>query len=166
MSNIILTADNLAREIDNLLASYPELADDEELRADMLEGETDLHNVLTRIVKTRQFAKANADAIKAMMADLDERKARYERKVEAMNSLAQRLIEHAELRKVELPIATISLRNVPPSVVIDDEDALPETCFETKRVLSRTLIKTALQEGDVPGAHMSNGSTGLTVRVK
>lgn len=166
MSNIVLTADNLAHEIDNLMAAYPELADDEELRADMLEGETGLHDVLKRIVRARQFAKANGEAIKTVKADLDARKARYERKAEAMTALALRLMEHADLRKVELPEATLSVRAVPPSVVIDDESQLPADCFETRRVVSKTLIKAAMEGGAVPGAHMTNGGTGLTVRVK
>ncbi len=42
--------DALRQSIDALLITYPELAEDEQLRADMLDGETDLALVLARLV--------------------------------------------------------------------------------------------------------------------
>jgi hypothetical protein len=40
----------IEREIERLLIDYPELAEDETLRADMIDGETDAKAVLSRIV--------------------------------------------------------------------------------------------------------------------
>jgi hypothetical protein len=50
------------------------------------------------------------------------------------------------------------------SVVVDDESLLPESCFVIKRDVSKTAIKTAIDDGqDVPGAHIERKPT-LTIK--
>ncbi len=46
---IILDAAMVARQIENLKAVYPELAEDDELLASAIEGETDLYAILERV---------------------------------------------------------------------------------------------------------------------
>ena len=52
----------LEAELASLLAAYPELADDEDLRRDTIEGETDAFAVLGRLVTAAQDAKFTAAA--------------------------------------------------------------------------------------------------------
>ena len=98
------------REIANLLVAYPELADDEVLRHDMLEGSTDLFDGLSRLVRqigeTEALAAGNADYVMALKA----RNARLERRTEAFRRLIFKLMEAASLRKAELASATLSIR--------------------------------------------------------
>jgi len=106
----------LSREIEALIAEYPELADDEQLRADMLEGETSIDDVLARIVRREREARVFVDAIKKEGDELTARMRRYEQRGAAMRALAKRVLEAASLTKKELPIATLSIRNGQPKV--------------------------------------------------
>jgi len=157
----------LSREIEALIAEYPELADDEQLRADMLEGETSIDDVLTRIVRREREAQAFAGGIKSEMDDLASRLVRYERRGQAMRALAKRVLEAASLTKKELPIATLSIRNGQPKVIITDESAVPDAYCKVTRTPDKTRIKEAIAAGEaVPGAVLSNGEPTLTVRCK
>ena len=76
----------------------------------------------------------------------------------------QRGMEETGVRKIELPECTLSLLSVPPSVIIIDESLLPDDFCTIVRKPDRKSIKAALEDGEVPGAMMSNGGTALSVR--
>lgn len=161
-----LDATRVTLEIERLLAEYPELAEDEALRADMIEGSTDAFAVLSLIVATMREASAMVAAIKIQADALWSRAERFERREKAMRALAQRIMEAANIRKAELPEATLSIRAVAPSLVITDESALPDWAWRVKREPDKAVIKERMKAGDfVPGAEMSNGGSTLSVRV-
>lgn len=161
-----LQARFIEAQIDALIAAYPELAEDEELRADMLDGETDLRALLSRIVGKIREASAFVEAIKTQRDHLSDRQARYKRREEAMRSLAHRLMDAARTRKMELPEATLSVRAVPPSVQIVDENTIPDVYAKLVRQIDKAAVKDALKAGEtVPGAALSNGGETLSVRL-
>jgi hypothetical protein len=163
---IRLDANAIQQQITSLLLEYPDLADDEVLRADMIEGATEFKDFLARIETVRREADQNARALNGTIHDLKVRKYRMERREEAMRALAMKLLYAADLKKVELTEATYSMRNVPPSVIITDESALPDAACKFKREPDKTAIKSMLEVGAVPGATMSNGGRTLSIRVK
>lgn len=154
----------LEREFADLLAAYPELAEDEELRADMLEGSTNYHDILARIVAVERDADSMVRAVAERQRDLAGRKARHERKKEAMRVLLFRLLKAAGLPKVSLPEATVSITKKAAGVEIVDEDALPDMACKVVRVPDKTRIKELLGEGPVAGARMGEPGETLTVR--
>lgn len=154
----------LEREFADLLAAYPELAEDEGLRADTIEGETDAHRVLGRILSAERDADSMAKAIAERAKELSGRKARHERKKEAMRILLFRLLKAAGLPKVALPEATVSITKKAASVEIVDESLLPDSVVKLVRTPDKTAIKEALAAGDVPGARMGEPGETLTVR--
>lgn len=160
-----LDAKQVEQEIDALLAGFPELAEDEDLRADILEGETGLHEVLSRIVQRAQEAADMASAINARRQALSARESGCKRREEAMRKLAHRLMDRARVRKVTLPEATLSVRAVPPGVQIFDEDVLPDKWWRVKREIDTAKLKDALKGGaSIPGACLSNSSETLSIR--
>ena len=96
MSNIRLELADLHRDIDMLRARFPELDDDEVLRADMFEAETSLHEVVGKLLERAREAETMAEAIKLRQDDLAARKARYERQKEAMRDFIQTLMERTD----------------------------------------------------------------------
>jgi hypothetical protein len=156
----------VARQINNLLLLYPELAEDETLRADSIEAETETIDVLRKIEQARRDAAAMAGAIATSIADLELRQKRFERREQAMRELAFRLMQIADLRKLEMPEATYSVRVVPPSVLITDEFALPDEACVLVRKPNKTEIKRLLQSGPVAGATMTNGAMTLSIRTR
>lgn len=155
----------LEREFADLLAAYPELAEDEELRADTIEGETDAHRVLARIVAVERDADSMAKAIAERARDLAGRKARHERKKEAMRVLLLRLLKAAGLPRVALPEATVSVNKGRDSVEIVDADALPDEYVRVERIPDKKAILDVVKGcGEIPGARLVTGGETLTVR--
>ena len=157
---------NLETMLAELIAAYPELEEDEELRADMLEGETNLHRLLSKLVNNERDADALAKAVAGRISDLQARKARAERRKEAMRALMFRLMKAAALPKLVLPEATLSVSKKAATVEIVDEDALPENVVRITRAPDKKAIADLLKAGqEVPGAKMGEPGETLTVRV-
>jgi hypothetical protein len=76
-------------------------------------------------------------------------------------------MNHAEIKKLQLPLATLSTSITKPRPVIVDEAQLPESVFKIERKPSLTLIKEAIEGGQIiDGVAMSNGKPSLTIRTK
>ena len=156
----------IEQELQSLFAAYPELADDAELRACMVEGSTDAFDVLARCIAQEADAKVMSTALAARMDDLKLRVNRFEKRREAMRDLIFRIMTAADLRKAELPEATISIRPGAPKVVVTAESELPEDYFRTVRSIDKAAIRDAIKAGKfVPGAEMSNSEDTLSIRV-
>lgn len=164
---IYVDAQSVKAQIVDLLSVFPELADDEELKLDTLEGETELFAIASRALEARQSALSMAEAIKSRMADLNERKARFEKKSDAMKRLIQSLMEAAGQDKLVLPEASLSIRSGSESVNVTDLDALPQGYFKIERKADKAAIKKAILAGEeIPGAELVLGDDGLTIRTK
>jgi hypothetical protein len=154
-------------QIDMLLVQFPELLEDDVLRADTIEGQTDLHEFLRGLEHRRREASAMVNAIGMDIDNLKQRQARFDRRDEAMRGLMFKLLESAELKRLELPEATLSIANGRQKVVIVDESLLPEDCLRIKTEPDKTAIKAKLDGFEtVPGACLSNPEPHLTIRVK
>jgi Siphovirus Gp157 len=156
----------ISRSIANLLLQNPELAEDEVLRADMIEGETDAFALLTDIVRRIEDAKALEVGTAGRLAELKTRKERFGRRIDGLRTLAFKIMEACELSKLEMAEATLSLRNVAPSVVIVDEESLPDIACKFERKPDKAKIKELLMTGPVSGASMGNGSKAISIRIK
>jgi len=156
-------------QIELLRVTHPGIWDagDETLLADMLEGETDLHAFLATVVRRMLEAKAYADGIGDLIHEMNDRQARFEARGDAMRALAYRVMNWAEVRKLELPIATLSIRAGQPRVIITDEAQLPEQFVRVRREPDKHLIASHLKAGErVEGAELSNSEETLAVRTK
>ena len=146
---------------------FPELFEDEILRGDMIEGETEAFDFLSLIVRKIGDNKSLAIGTAEYIKELSERKARIERRDEALRALAFRIMQTADLPKAELPEATLSIRRGAPKVLITDETALPAECLRTTVTPDKAAIKELLASGrEISGAVMSNGEATLSIRVK
>ena len=165
--NMRIDVDLLRQSIDALLVTYPELAEDEQLRMDVLEGETNIDAVLSRLVDAAGNAAAMQDAIGIRIAALQARKARYERQEEACRSLISTVMDRASISKFTLPEATLSVSWRKPAPFVTDEAALPEECLKVVKKPDMARIKAWVEAGNMPeGIAMSNGKAVLTIRNK
>ena len=77
------------------------------------------------------------------------------------------MLQLARLRKLELPAATLSLRNGTPRVIITDEAAIPDALCRFKREPDKAAIKTTIQDGGyVAGATLSNAEETISIRTR
>lgn len=154
-------------QIEALKFAYPDIWDDEADRGLALESETELADYLAAVVDRMQEAETRVEGIDLLFQDWRERKARFERRIDAMRELAFKVMSAAEQRKIELDAATLSIRAGTPRVIVTDEAALPIECVRFKREPNKTEIKDRLARGEtVAGAELSNAEPVLTVRTK
>ncbi|MGF0520602.1 siphovirus Gp157 family protein [Agrobacterium pusense] len=157
---------NLEALFADMLADYPELEADEELRADMLEGETNFHAVLTRLVNGERDADSLAKGVAGRISDLQARKSRAERRKEAMRSMMFKLLKAAGVPRVPLAEATIFIGKKAAAVEIIDEALLPAEVVRITTAPDKKAIADLLKAGtDVPGAKMGEAGEQLSVRV-
>jgi mannitol-specific phosphotransferase system IIBC component len=157
----------VTQQIAALLLTYPELAEDEILRADTIEAETEAHDLLRKIEQARQDATAMAGAVATLIAGLELRLGRFERREKAMRELAFKIMQVANLKRIELAEATLSTINGQQRVVITDESLIPDILCRFKKEPDKTKIKEALKAGNkVLGAVLSNAEPHLMIRTK
>lgn len=162
-----LDPDIIRRDIEALIASCPEMEDDEALRHDMIEGSTEAFELLSIVVRRIGETEALAEGAGKYAADIRERKARLERRAEAYRALVRKLLAHAALKKAELSEATISLGKPRTNLVITREDAIPDALCKLTPSPDKTAIREALEAGaDVDWAALVPGDPVLTIRTK
>ena len=163
--NAAWDARRLSADIAAALHAYPELAEDPELAADTFEG-MGLNDVLSRLVRQAQEAKATSAAIADLIGEYQARKARFERRNEAMRAIVLGLLQKSGQQRVQLPEATVSIGKGRASVVITDETRLPKWALRVVKSPDKTAIKERLDAGKkVAGAELVTGSETLSMRV-
>ena len=165
-----LQIDEIEKQIALLCLEFPEMYDDETLRADMLEGQTDAFAVLALLTERIREEESLEAAIAFRLSDLKVRKERGARRGEGYRTLALRIMHAAHLNKVTLPEATLSIRTVAPKVEVDDVDLFLQAYPKYQRIkaeLDRTMLKADLAAGIAcVGARLGNGSETLTLSTK
>jgi hypothetical protein len=158
----------LRQHIEALLRDYPDLANDEFLRADMLEGETDIKEVLTQIHRMISDTMVLRDGTQPRLDDLVTRRQRFQARIDFGRDLISAILMSADLRKVELPEVTLSLRNNPRQLVGEPDTAvLPDELVRVVRSPDKKKIKEWLEAGrEVPGCALDNAAPSLMVKTK
>lgn len=165
--NFLINQHLLSAQIAALRLGYPELEDDDDAWQISIESETDAPEMLARIERRRQEAATSAGALITYIAELESRLRRYERREQAMRDLAYRILQLANLRKVELPEATFSIVAGQPKVLILDEKAIPDALCRFTRTPDKTKVREWLKSGtEVPGAVLSNAEPHIMIRTR
>ncbi len=156
------------QSIENLKIAYPSLLEDDETWQSALESQTNIKELLTFVVRRIEDDRALSSGTGERLGELVARKARFEHRIKAYRELAFKLMQAAELAKLEMPECTISLSAGQPQLIGDaDPEELPDELCKITRTLNRTAIKETLKTGGtVPGFQLSNAQPSLTIRNK
>ena len=168
MENLTDTVSRLRLEIEAMLREYPELADDEVARFDTLDGATDVRDVLVKLTDMLNETAMLERGIQARIEELNTREERFASRTHFIRALMFKLMDSAQIKKLVLPEATLSLRNNPPRLIGDADPAtMPDSLVHIKRSVDRTKVRKAIEEGcEVPGFTISNAAPSLMVKVK
>ena len=144
------------------------VGDDEELIDTAVEGETDLKDVISAAVDRLDELNGHQESLDARIEALKARRNRFEGQAERIKAAIHVAMGQAELRKLELPQATIGVRAVPPKAEIIDESMIPSKFWKpSDPKLDRKAVLDALKaKEDVPGATLSNDSETISIRSK
>lgn len=150
-----------------LLENYKDvIGDDDEVRADVVEGETDLFETFELIASEIADEQAYIEAIGDQIRRLESRKHRKAEKVQRLKTAASSALEMAGKKKLETAIATLTVKALPAQLIIKNEAEIPASYWRPKDpALDRMALKKALKEKQqIPGAELSNG--GQTLQIK
>lgn len=165
MFNPVMAAEDVVKEINLLLADYPQLAEDEELLRDTLEGNTRFNEIMERFLSAMRENETLAEAVSQRVGKLRERQTRLTHRAQFYRTLMHRLLERSGVKSVALPEAKVSVVNSPDKVIITDETVIPDAFCRITKEPNKTAIKNALKSGTIiPGATLSNGGTTIQVR--
>lgn len=151
----------------NLLSDMRDLlGDDADLIATTIEGETELTEVASKALGRILELNGMMDGIAGMMASLKDRGERLEQQRDNLRTLLGVAMETGCIKRLETPLATASLRAVPPKAEIIDEAAIPARFWKPQepKLDKRAVLDALKAKEPVPGATLSNG--GMTVSIK
>jgi uncharacterized protein YbcI len=153
----------------SLLANiHSVLSDDEEMAITAIEGETNLLETISVAVERISELEALEDATKARLDALKARKERFGRQAENIRTALLAAMAAVEMRKLELPTATITLKAVPPKANVYSEADVPSSFWKPQPPkLDLAAITAALKAKEtIPGASLSNGNETVSIRFK
>ena len=147
-----------------LLELHPDL--DDQTLADTLEGATDFREALAALIRSALEDECLAKALKDRLDQMKGRLSRLEARASSKRQVAVENMEAADLRKLQEPDFTASVRLGPPSVAIVSEEELPiDYLLPQPPKPDKRAILEALSGGIfVPGAVLSEPKVSLSVR--
>lgn len=139
--------DLTAQQVAAIVAMLPD-DDDDQLRADMLEAETNLYEFASKLLASNEDDEG---VVNALADQIDDRKARQERakhRIAARREMLQALMDIAGIDKLALPEATVTKRDGKPKLVVVNDDAVPDEFQAIKKSPDKKAINTAFEHRD------------------
>jgi hypothetical protein len=160
---------NLANEAaaaQALRDSIASLNADADTIRDTIEGETGLHEAISRVMGFIQEDHILIAGIEQMIQTLAARRDRLSDRVDFYRAAIEQAMTIGEIQTMELPDATVTVRRVAPKLEVVDESAIPAVFWTPQDPkLDRKAVTDALKAGnEVPGAMLGNGGITLFIR--
>jgi hypothetical protein len=151
---------------DRIQAEDPQI--DEQTLADTVEGLTDLHEILTAVIRAALADQALANGLKGRIADMQDRLGRLEDRASKRRQIAKDVMMELDLKKLTAPDFTASIRPGMPALMVIDEAAVPSIYWEPREPrLNRQELANELKQGaEIAGVALSNPEPVLSVRTK
>jgi hypothetical protein len=141
---------------------------DEQTLADTVEGLTDLHEILTTIIRAALTDQALATGLDGRLADMQARRDRLQDRANKRRQIAKDVMVELDLKKLSAPDFTASIRPGTPALMVIDEGAVPSIYWEPRAPrLNRQKLASELKDGSaITGVTLSNPEPVLSVRTR
>jgi Siphovirus Gp157 len=151
---------------DRLRAEDPDI--DDQTLADTVEGLTDLHEIVTAIIRPALTDEALAAGLKGRMGDMQGRLDRLQDRAAKRRQIAKDVMVELDLKKISAPDFSVSIRPGLPSLMVIDEAAVPSIYWQPSAPrLKRQELLSELKDGaDIEGVALSNPEPVLSVRTR
>jgi len=127
-------------------------SDDEQLKLDVLEGETDLFEWTRFLLEKNEEDEGMVSALKGQISARQKRKSAAEGRIKRRREALLALLECAKLKKLKLPEATLSVSTTAARLAVNDPDAVPdEYCVhEPKPSAEKIAAKFTVDSENLP----------------
>lgn len=162
-----LPVDIVRAQIAQLRQNAGDLEGDDDAWLMTLESETGLVELADKLIDRERECAAMAGGIASRIAELENRQARFVDQSKRIRNVLLALMQAANVRKLERPEATVSIRAGGEKLVIPDETAVPEQWTRVRREADKQRIKAALAGGlSVNWAAIERSPETIAVRTK
>ena len=153
------------REMADSIRLYTE--DDQDTFLDTLDGETDVMDILGKLVQERAECSIYEGSAKELAKMYSNRAKRLSAKQEAISITIGQLMDAMGETKIQHPLATISRTKARWSVRIVDQHDIPSQLTTVTVKPDLVAIKKQMDQGEtVPGCEVNPGQPSITVRIK
>jgi len=151
---------------DRIKADDPQI--DEQTLADTVEGLTDLHEIVTAIIRSALADEALATGLKCRITDMQGRLDRLQDRASKRRQIAKDVMVELDLKKIIAPDFTVSIRPGMPALLVLDEAAVPSIYWQPSAPrLNRHGLLYELKAGtEIKGVALSNPEPVLSVRTR
>jgi hypothetical protein len=120
---------------------------DLDLLRGMVEGETNLDGAIDAVLEQMAADVANIQGIEKFETTMAARRKRLGDRVDTMRSMLLNALDILEERRIERPIALLTLKSLPPKLLVTDEAAIPTAFFkQPDPILSKKDLTDALKD--------------------
>jgi hypothetical protein len=105
---------------------------DDQTLADTVEGLTDLHEILEAVIRAALVDEALISGLKTRIAELEDRRERLQDRAHKRRQIAKEVMTELDIKKLEAPDFTASVRAGMPSLVVLDESEIPSIYWEPR----------------------------------
>lgn len=170
IEHTLLRERNAARDLLTNLR-HEGAADDGELVADAIEGETNLIEAISAALDEIDECDVIEAGCKSKAAEFEARGSAAAKRRDRIRASIEQAMVMTEQPSLRLPAATLSITRRPAGLVITNEADIPARFFVQPPApppkLDKKALLAALNDNQViPGAGLDNGSVSLTVRRK
>lgn len=157
----------ISQDYSHALVELEQLDLPEEAVRDTLEGlQGELEQKAVNVAAFIRNLENTASGIKEAEQAMAKRRRAIENRIKAVKDYLLSNMVHTGIQKIESPWFVLGVRKNPPSVVVEDLEALPSQYRQEVITVKpdKVGIKGALKDGQpVPGAHLING-VSLSIR--
>jgi hypothetical protein len=141
---------------------------DEQTLADTVEGLTDLHEIVQAVIRSALADEALARGLKCRISDMQGRLDRLEDRASKRRQIAKDVMVELDLKKLNAPDFTASIREGIPSLMVIDEEAVPSIYWQPSEPrLNRQELAYELKQGaEIKGVALSDPEPVLSVRTR
>ena len=141
---------------------------DEQTLADTVEGLTDLHEIVSAIIRSALQDEALASGLKSRVEEMQTRLERLQDRASKRRQIAKDVMIELDLKKLTAPDFTASIRAGTPALMVIDEAVVPKIYWEPQAPrLNRQGLAADLKSGaDIAGVTLSNPQPVLSVRAR
>jgi hypothetical protein len=126
------------------------------------------HEIVTAIIRSALSDESLIAALKCRIADMQGRLDRLQDRASKRRQIARDVMVELDLKKLNAPDFTVSIREGTPSLMVIDEEAVPSIYWQPSEPrLNRQELAYELKQGaEVPGVTLSNPEPVLSVRTR
>ncbi len=165
-SRLIFSAIHYRAVKERLRTEDPSL--DEQTLADTVEGLTNVHEILGAVIRAALEDEALASGLTGRIGEMADRLARLQDRAAKRRQIAKEVMTELDIKKLQAPDFTASIRPGFPSLVVISENDIPSIYWEPRDPkLDRATLIADLKHGqEVAGATLSNPEPVLSVRTR